>query len=186
MGRLTIALSLSLLGRFAAYAEVPPEPALHFEVGLNTRHFAQTADQQTAFRGEMDPSTEAHSATTVDLRFTRWLPLNMFAGIEGEVGRLEYDGSNLAGAYGVFGAQFHPASAILAVEMAGGWRSVRYGGLSEDQGKFVAEPRVRAEFWLNPRVTVGAAVGSTLSAQHVWMAGVYIGVHSLVFGQGQP
>jgi hypothetical protein len=40
--------------------------------------------------------------------------------------------------------------------------------------------------WLGPRVTLGAAIGTTLSEREVWMAGVYLGVHTLVGGKRQP
>jgi len=165
------------------------EPPVHFEVGLNTRHFtAVTGAEHAAFRGEaIDPSTEANTAVSVGLRFTHWLPRNLYTGLEAEIGKLDaFDQSNLAGAYGLFGARGRLGWSSLYVEMAAGHRSVRYGDGLDEEGKLIAEPRVRAEMWLGPRVTLGAALGTTLGARDVWMAGVYLGVHSLVYGTGQP
>src|SRR5687768_16487575 len=90
------------------------EPPVQFEFGVNTRHFTSTAEGDAAFRGEMDPTTDTQTALTADLRFTRWMPWNLFVGIEGEIGKLTSDaGSNLAGTYGVVGARFDIGSMIL-------------------------------------------------------------------------
>lgn len=186
MGRTSVIVGVVFMSSIAS-AE-PREPPVQFEVGLNTRHFTSAADDQSAFRGEMDTSAyDAQSAVTMGLRFTRWLPMHMVAGIEGEIGRMPaYSGSNLAGAYGIFGARFDMGSAELSAEMAGGVRSVRYNLEMGDERKIVFEPRVRAQIWAGPRMTVGAAVGATLEDRTVWMAGVYIGVHSLVYGRTTP
>ena len=185
-------ICLVLLGGLSsvAVADKGDEPPIHFEVGLNTRHFTATdkASDNTAFRGETsDPSADANTAVSVGIRFTRWLPRNFYAGIEGEVGKLDaFDHSNLAAAYAVFGARGHLGWSTLFVEMAAGQRKVRYGDGMDEERKLVAEPRVRGEMWLSPRVTLGAAIGTTLGSRDVWMAGVYIGVHSLVWGKSQP
>jgi hypothetical protein len=189
MRRLSIcSVLLVLTGGGVAQADKGDEPPIHFEVGLNTRHFtAVEGADNIAFRGEVDPSAEAQTAVSVGLRFTRWLPRNLYAGLEGEVGKLDASArSNLAGAYALFGARGQVGFASLFVEMAAGQRSVRFGDGSDTDSKLVAEPRVRAEMWLSSRVTVGAALGSTLGARDVWMAGVYLGVHSLVWGKSQP
>lgn len=182
-----LAISLVFLGGVARADKA--EPPVHFEVGLNTRHFtAVEGGEDVAFRGEAsDPSAAAQTAVSVGIRFTRWLPRNLYTGIEGEIGKLDaFDHSNLAGAYGLFGARGQLGWASLFVEMAAGHRKVRYGDGADEDGKLVAEPRVRAELWLSPRVTLGAAMGTTLGGRDVWMAGVYVGVHSLVWGRAQP
>ncbi len=181
-------LVLLVLTGGVAQADKGDEPPIHFEVGLNTRHFtAVEGDENMAFRGEVDPSTEAQTAVSIGLRFTRWLPRNLYAGIEAEVGKLDAnERSNLAGAYGLFGARGQVGFASLFVEMAAGQRRIRFGDGSDEDSKLIAEPRVRAEMWLSSRVTFGAAMGTTLGERHVWMAGVYFGVHSLVWGKGQP
>jgi hypothetical protein len=185
------AICLVFLGGMSsvAIADKGDEPPIHFEVGLNTRHFtAVNGGENTAFRGEVsDASTEANTAVTVDLRFTRWLPRNFYAGLEAEVGKLDaFDHSNLAAAYAVIGSRVQVGFATLSVEMAGGQRKVRYADGLDDERKLVAEPRVRGEMWLSPRVTLGGAIGTTLGSRDVWMAGIYVGVHSLVWGKSQP
>jgi hypothetical protein len=184
LGVLVVLLSSSIA------AADRPEPPVQFELGINTRRFTAAPQQETAFRGgESDPTMATHTALTADLRFTRWLPWNTFFGVEGEVGRMpDYEGSNLAGAYGVVGARGDLGFTTLAVELASGWRSVRYSLESgtEEQGKFVVEPRVRATMWASERVTIGAAIGSTLGERSVFMGGLYVGVHSLVWGKKKP
>lgn len=178
----------SVLFGGAAYAE-NDEPPVHFEVGLNTRHFtAVEGDDNAAFRGETsDAAGAAQTAVSISLRFTRWLPRNLYAGVEGEIGKLDaFDHSNVAGAYGVFGARGDVGWLSLFVEMAAGQRKVRFGDGADEERKLIAEPRVRAEMWLGSRVTLGAALGSTLGEREVWMAGVYLGVHSLEWGKRQP
>ena len=189
MGQFSICVGLLVAtGGGVAWADKGDEPPIHFEVGLNTRHFtAVEGSDDVAFRGEVDPSAEAQTAVSVGLRFTHWMPRNLYAGLEGEIGKLDASArSNLAGAYGLFGARGQVGFASLFVEMAAGQRSVRFGDGSEADSKLVAEPRVRAEMWLSSRVTVGGAIGATLGSRDVWMAGIYLGVHSLVWGKSQP
>jgi hypothetical protein len=190
MGRSSMCLVfLVLIGGGVAQADKGDEPPIHFEVGLNTRHFtAVEGDENAAFRGEaVDPSAEAQTAVSIGLRFTRWLPRNLYAGLEGEIGKLDaYDHSNLAGAYALFGARGQVGFASLFVEMAAGQRRIRFGDGAEEDRKMIAEPRVRGEMWLSSRITLSTAMGTTLGSRDVWMAGVYVGVHSLVWGKSQP
>jgi hypothetical protein len=41
---------------------------------------------------------------------------------------------------------------------------------------------VRGQLWVSPQLTLGAAAGATLVGDRSWMAGVYLGVHSNLFG----
>ena len=43
------------------------------------------------------------------------------------------------------------------------------------------EARVRAERWLNPWISVGATVGTSLIEQGAWMGGLNIGFHTRAF-----
>ena len=86
----------------------------------------------------------------------------------------------------MIGARYHLGPAIVAVEMASGWRTVRYNLNDDEHGKFIFEPRARAQLWAGSRVTVGAALGATIGAREVFMGGLYIGVHSLIDGRKQP
>lgn len=160
---------------------------MHLELGLNTRHFA-AADEHVAFRstGDPDPSLAGGEALSTSIRFTGATRYSTFLGVEAEVGALiGHSGSNLAGAYAVGGARHDVGRVRLAVEIVGGRRWVRYelDGTKKDPGVWMAEPRLRADLWLGPHATLGAAVGSTLSDRAVWMAGVYVGINSSAFGR---
>jgi len=164
------------------------ERAMQLEVGINTRHYAAAShDADVAFRGDMsvpeDPSLEAGNALTTSLRFTGKARWNTFLGIEAEAGKLlGVEHSNLAGAYAVSGMRHDVGPLRIAAELVAGRRWVRYEVLHKsDAATWIAEPRVRGDLWLAPQLTVGGAVGATIGDRSVWMAGVYIGLHSFDF-----
>src|SRR5207245_308653 len=141
------------------------------------------AAEGTAFRETMpDPAAmAASSATTVSLRFTWRTQIGVLLGGEAEAGELATFGSNLAGAYGIAGVQGELGPVILTAELASGVRMVRYSLTSSDATAAVVEPRVRGQLWLSPRTTLGAAVGAALGDRDTWMAGLYLGIHSIDF-----
>lgn len=157
---------------------------MQLEVGLNTRQFTAVEGDRSAFRTmgpvTTDPALDANSAVTTSLRFTGRMAYNVFLGVEGEVGEiLGLTGSNVAGAYGIAGARTDIGRLRVGVEMAAGRRWIRYElDGSEDASLMMAEPRVRADLWVSPRFTLGGAAGATLGERDVWMAGLYIGLHS--------
>ena len=164
----------------------PRERPFSLEVGINTRQFAAASEgeQQVAFRttGEIDPELESGTAVSTSLRFTGALAYDTFAGVEAEAGHLVgLSGSNLAGAYGVGGARGTLGPVRLSAELVAGRRWVRYSlvhhGPSDD-AKWITEPRIRGDLWLSPTVTLGGAVGATLSERPVWIAGIYLGLQS--------
>lgn len=165
----------------------PDEPPVHFEIGLNTRHLgASESDSNVALRSltEVDDGTPSGNGVTVSLRFTKWMKWQTFTGIEAETGTLTTPNSNFAGAYGLFGTRHELGRIALFVEAAAGKRWVRYELMEKDRTTWMVEPRVRAETWLNDRFTFGGAIGSTITGDvRVWLAGLYIGVHSLEFGK---
>jgi hypothetical protein len=170
----------------AASAE-PNERSFQLEFGVNTRHFAaqDPSSADVAFRSAEDPDPDAAlgegTAMTSSIRFTGKTRNSTFLGVEGETGYLVgHQYSNIAGAYGVAGVRHDLATRLqVAAELVGGVRWVRYRLIgSHDDSAMIAEPRVRADLWLSPRVTLGAAAGATIGDRAVWMAGVYIGVHS--------
>jgi len=93
------------------------------------------------------------------------------------------------GAVGVHGATRFGG---LGVELTGGVRYASYSFHSNyhdcEQATSVvalapvAEARARGELWLNPWLTAGVTVGSSVIENHTWMGGVYLGVHSRTFG----
>ena len=182
-------IRLTVLGCLASLASpAAGEPPVHFEVGLNARRFAASSPEATAaFRtvdGTSVEGTPAGAGVTMSLRFTKWMRWNTVAGFEAETGSLTERNSNVAGAYGLFGTRHEVGPVALFAELAAGKRWVRYSLMSANHNSWMVEPRVRAEMWLSDRFTLGGAIGSTLGADaRTWMAGVYIGVHSLDFGK---
>jgi hypothetical protein len=169
---------------FASVAAADDERPKRFELGLNTRHF--TADHtNVAFRSTTtpDPSLAGGEGVTMSFRFTGQTPYSTYLGIEAEAGQMiGLPESNIAGGYGVAGARGVLGSVQLAAELVAGRRWVRYELEGKaDPSTLIAEPRVRADVWLSRKLSLGGAVGATLSDRQVWMAGIYIGVHSNPF-----
>ena len=91
-------------------------------------------------------------------------------------------------------AGFHGAlgGGTVGVELAGGVRSISYAYESHllastahaslSATSPVLEPRVRAQGWLSPFVSVGAFAGASVLERGAWMAGVQLGFSSQPFG----
>lgn len=131
--------------------------------------------------GEPDGSTERLSAVSVSLQFTMALSKHLYAGGEAEPGKLEREGSNFAGAYGILGAEHSTRLGSLGVEMATGWRGLRYEAGGAQEHRLILEPRVRGQLWIADQWTLGGAIGARLGMEGEWMAGLYLGVHSQAF-----
>ncbi len=166
------------------------EPPVHFEIGINTRHFAAGSSDsgsdaaRTVDGTAVEEGTPAGAGVTVSLRFTKWTRWNTIVGFEAESGTLTERSSNVAGAYGLFGMRHELGPVALFTELAAGKRWVKYSMKGENHISWMVEPRVRAEMWLSDRFTFGGAIGSTLGADaRAWIAGIYVGVHSLDFGK---
>jgi hypothetical protein len=153
-------------------------------LGANARDITNSENGAT-FRTESGEAAEkrhaSHGAGTGDAQFTVAYR-SILVGIELEEGRLATDGSNFAGAYSIVGYEHKLRSASFGVELASGWRGIRYKGDTDDVSAFVAEPRVRGQIQLSDQVTFGAVAGSTLGELGSWMAGAYLGFHSRAFG----
>jgi hypothetical protein len=64
--------------------------------------------------------------------------------------------------------------------MNAGRRWIRYELGADDVPHDVLEPRVRAQLFLTPQVTLGGMIGgSVMPDERGWMAGVYVGLYSL-------
>ena len=158
-----------------------------FTVGMNAQHIATPAPDPTTFTarttdgGSAQPSASSN-AVAMSAQFTMATRDRLYLGGEVEAGRLAEPGSNLAGAYGILGAEGASHFGSLGVELATGWRGVRYTIDSNEVNDAIVQPRVRGQLWVSPQVTLGAAAGATLVGDRGWMAGVYLGVHSSLFG----
>lgn len=182
------ALLFVCIGVSVASADRSKDDTIQLEFGVNTRHFAAAdmSGPDVAFRSteDPDPALGEGTALTSSIRFTGKSRYNTFFGVEGETGYLVgHQYSNIAGAYGVAGMRGELSRRFsVAAELVAGRRWVRYKLIGrEDDSLMIAEPRVRADLWLSPRWTFGGAVGATVGDRSVWMAGVYVGLHSSDF-----
>jgi hypothetical protein len=159
------------------------------QLGTSARGFpvTSTADQ-IAVGGQVSKRTETTSsmaqlgAVTGSAQFTMSTPHHLYLGGEIEAGVLERAGSNIAGAYGVAGLEHSLGFGSVGVEVAGGWRAIRLDLDQGDVNTAIIEPRLRADVWISPQLTLGAATGVTVGGHTGWMGGVFLGVHSTDFG----
>jgi hypothetical protein len=83
----------------------------------------------------------------------------------------------------------------LGVELAGGVRAASYtfhsSYISCEHDVSIravgplAEARARGELWVNPWLTAGVTLGTSLLERGMWVGGLYLGVHSRAFGGGR-
>lgn len=164
------------------------DPPARLTVGATSRHHSATpVGDSRSFRAVTNPSPTkelaAQEAKLVNIGFTMASGYGTYAGGEVETGVLEGDSSTAAGVYGLFGLRRALPGVNFAVELAAGQRWLRYGGPDGEVSRLIAEPRVRADFWLTQRLSLGAISGVTLGDQTAWMAGFYLGIHSHDFGR---
>jgi len=168
------------------------------QLGMNARHMnvtvptkpvgAYVARQTTDPTPANESADVASSAITGSVQFTMQTYKFLYLGGEVEAGRLpDHEGSNFGALYGVAGAEAASHFGSLSVEMIAGRRWLRYELGDEDVGTWAMEPRIRGQMWLSPQVTLGGLVGAnaTPGESSGWMAGVYFGVYSNLFGTGK-
>ena len=153
-------------------------------LGANTRDLGP-ASQSATVRREATPSPDAvlgTAAHTGSAQFTMGYG-HVLAGFELETGVLDASGSSYGGAYGVLGAEHATRSGSLGVEIASGWRALRYRTGIEDDETIIVEPRVRGQYRFGSQVSLGGVVGATLGDEGSWMVGLNLGFHSAAFGR---
>lgn len=101
----------------------------------------------------------------------------------------------VAGGYAIAGLAGATRHATFALEVAGGARTVRYAFDSTFNAcnqtshigvtRGLLEARARAELWLNPWISAGATLGSSVIEHGDWLAGLYFGFHTRAFGGGR-
>lgn len=166
------------------------------QMGMNSRHLAVVVPEKpvggyvSRSTTQPDPPASADvasSAITGSVQFTMQAYRGLYLGGEVEAGRLaDHEGSNFGALYGVAGAETSSRFGSLSVEMIAGRRWLRYELGAEDVGSFALEPRIRGQMWLSPQVTLGGLVGANAApGENGWMAGVYFGVYSSLFGTGK-
>jgi hypothetical protein len=176
-------------------------------------------DEQFSYRVVMPTSTDAvrDVAMMSTMRIGFGIPRGFYSGIEFELGGLvspaaastemtttpgtfgnpdvRQSGGLVLGFTGVGGFRASGSRGSIAVEGAGGLRTVRYNFDStyhhcETRTTIVAnqsvvEARARAELWLSPWVTAGATIGANVLERNDWMAGLFVGFHSRAFAGGR-
>lgn len=99
------------------------------------------------------------------------------------------------GTVGLAGLRGSTRRGSFALEAAGGMRTERYRFASTyhdcestsaiNVNQAVVEARARAELWVNPWLTAGAALGTSVLDRGDWLAGVYLGIHTRTFDGGR-
>ncbi len=186
-----LALVGSLMGGCAFDPHRHRRPS-RLQLGMNARQYAvpppaSTSTSTSTSKAVVGESTETatEGGLTGAAQFTQTLKHFMYVGGEVEAGALGRSGSNIAGAAAVFGLEHSASYGALALEVAGGYRSIRPGLGEEEFGTLIVEPRLRGQVWISPQLTLGAAAGTNLE-DGAWMAGFYLGVHSEIFGAWKP
>jgi hypothetical protein len=174
---------VSSLAAGCALERLPRERPARLLVGANTRDLAGSP-ASVALR-QASPTQEAVplGAYTASVHFTMKLRRFLYGGMEVEAGQLDTRGSNFGGAYGVLGAEHATRLFSIGVEVASGWRGLRYRSGADDLHAYIAEPRVRGQLRIGEQLSLGAMAGATLGERGSWMGGIYLGVHSAAFGE---
>jgi hypothetical protein len=105
---------------------------------------------------------------------------------------LQQDRGFVVDSLGTIGLHGTSHTGGLGVELSGGLRAVSYSfeshyvscvqSTSITAYAPIAEARVRGELWVTPWLTAGVTAGTSVIAQHAWMGGLYLGVHTRAFG----
>lgn len=179
--RVIVLVACGLVGCYQGAARDQPA---RLTVGVNTRRFATPVnnDPATAVFRTTTPTpeavpTETHQAMVASVGFTMPWQSAYFGG-EVETGKLDAEGSSASGVYGVAGVGGALGRINLSAELVAGRRWLRFASADEDLGRTVFEPRVRADLWLSPRLSTGVTAGRTLGDQDIWMAGLFLAIHS--------
>ena len=149
------------------------------QLGASTRSFSTPPTSNVALREtQPDAATERHGAGAATIQFTMEANELLYAGGELEAGALATRGSSYGGAYAIGGLQHRLGIGVIGAELAAGYRTMRASTTTDNVDSIVTEPRVRGQLWINPQVSFGAVAGATLGEHPVWMAGLYLGIHS--------
>ncbi|NVB82979.1 MAG: hypothetical protein HOV81_31665 [Kofleriaceae bacterium] len=168
-----------------------------------------------SYRMVMPETGGLDTAVTSAMRLGIGLPHGLYAGAEAELGGISAQGGTVEmqapgafgtpqldastgmyiGLLGIAGLRGTAGRATFGLEAAGGVRTERYRfastyhncettsviGVSEA----VVEARARAELWLNPWITAGVSLGTSVVERNDWLAGAYFGFHTRAFAGGR-
>ena len=166
----------------------PFDPPTRLQLGVRGRHFATAApaDGATSARTAAGATEAAPSIDGVlgNAHFTMATRYHAYLGGEVEVGTLGTPGSNAAAVSAIAGAEGMSHFGSVGVELAGGWRTMRYSTEGENASSYGVEPRVRGEIFVGPQISLGALAGAGLR-ERTWMAGLFLGIHSHDYGEAR-
>lgn len=168
-----------------------------------------------SYRMVMPEAGGLDTAVTSAMRLGIGMPHGLYAGLEGELGGISARGGAVEmqtagtfglpqldaatgmylGALGIAGLRGTAGRATFGLEAAGGVRAERYRFASTYHNcettsvigvtEAVVEARARAELWLNPWVTAGVSLGTSVIERDNWLAGAYVGFHTRAFAGGR-
>jgi len=161
------------------------------DVGVTMRHYAWRGDVKGAARSSSPvSSTEgaADEAFLFDERVGFLLTRGLYTAIDFELGDVSDARPTNPSAHAIvvdglvsLGLRGGLGPFVLRGELAGGVMAA--SSTTRDlPTEAMFEARGRADLWLSPWVTIGAAAGASLIRQGDWLAGLYLGFHTWSFG----
>lgn len=182
---------------YAPWGMEPDHPYMFIDVGVNVRYLPRRLAPADGLARAVSPlpnplGAMPEASVSFQERIAVVLARVLYLGAEVELADLARratpdPGSRhlVIGGLGIAGLRADLRFLMLGVEIAGGGRMVdteRANAASITTGEYVAEVRARADLWLGPWVTVGAALGTSLLDREEWMMGAYVGFHTHSFG----
>jgi hypothetical protein len=160
------------------------------DVGVTMRHFASRGSSDTTARSTSPIGTSegGDDAYLFDERIGFVLTHNLYTAVDFELGDITDSRPTRSDAHAIVvdglvsvGLRGGLGPFVLQGELAGG--AMAASSTTRDlPTEAMFEARGRADLWLSPWVTVGAALGASLIRQGDWMAGLYLGFHTWSFG----
>jgi hypothetical protein len=178
--------------RFGTWSLIAPAVAV--DIGFHMRHLAVTPFGNPALllRTVGAPAPPSTTAMLSAMRIGLGIGAHLYVALEGEMGSAtpspeiaDQTPGVFLGGYGVVGARAATRHALFAVELVGGGRDVLENYEMAPANSRVLETRARVELPLGPWAAIGATLGSSVIEHDDWMAGLYVGVHSLAFSGGR-
>ena len=161
------------------------------DVGVTMRHFGWRGSGSSTARSTSSTGSQdvgADEAFLFDERVGFVLTRSFYTAFDFELGDVSDSRPSRPDAHAVvvdglvsLGLRGGLGPFVLRGELAGG--AMAASSTTRDlPTELMFEARGRADFWLSPWVTVGAALGASLIREGDWMTGIYLGFHTWSFG----
>ena len=174
--------------RYGTWGQNTKSPNVFIAIGVNFRHFSDdppAVAARTTMPTSTPDQTGGNEALTIDERIGVELHHGLYLALDFELGNfgalsdgntanreVVFDGLAAVGYRGALGPL------TLSGELAGGGMEYGYADDSALRGQAMVEVRGRADLWLGPWFTIGAALGTSIIRQDEWLAGLYLTCHS--------